>query len=262
MRSLFGVTRSAVHTLNYNLASRTMGNCLSSTSRSSGSRRIATSATSALPPTELILNYWLGGDGAQFRQLWDPCTTPSNQSKWFGKSDETDMEIKTMFGAEVDRLPEIIAAVSSPSGTVDDTVAAIILGDQMSRNIYRGSKRMYGWDSLVLPLAKSLLADEDAFMARLPLTFKLFTLLPLMHSEEVGDQRACVAWVERVREAVPEGEEGKAAAEFLVGMTKYAKSHCEIVERWGRFPHRNEILGRESTEAEARGLADGTIVGF
>ena len=61
---------------------------------------------------------------------------------------------------------------------------------------------------------------------------------------------------------MPEGEEGKAAAEFLVGMTKYAKSHCEIVERWGRFPHRNEILGRESTEAEARGLADGTIVGF
>ena len=190
-----------------------MGNCLSSTSRSSGSRRIATAATSALPPTELILNYWLGGDGAQFRQLWDPCTTPSNQSKWFGKSDETDMEIKTMFGAEVDRLPEIIAAVSSPSGTVDDTVAAIILGDQMSRNIYRGSKIMYRWDSIVLPLAKSLLADEDAFMARLPLTFKLFTLLPLMHSEEVGDQRACVAWVERVREAVPEGEEGKAAAE-------------------------------------------------
>jgi len=235
-----------------------MGNCLS-TSRSGSSGRAATSA--ALPTTESVLTYWLGGDGAQFRRLWDPCTTPSNQSKWFGKSDETDMEIKTRFGAEVDRLPEIIAAVAA-SGTVDDTVAAIILGDQMSRNIYRGSKDMYRWDSIVLPLAKSVLADEKAFMDRFPLTFKLFTLLPLMHSEEVEDQRACVAWVERIRGAVPEGEEGKAAAEFLVGMTGYAKSHCEIVERWGRFPHRNEILGRESTEAEARGLADGTIVGF
>lgn len=209
--------------------------------------------------TEAVLLYWLG-DPARFRKTWDPCTTPENQAKWFMKNDDVDREIKDRFGAEVERLPETIASVSA-SGTTDDRIAAIILGDQMSRNIYRGSKDMYRWDSIVLPLAKSVVANEEAFMTY-PLTFKLFSLLPLMHSEDVVDQRACCAWVERVREAVPEGEEGASAREFLDHMSGYAKAHCEIVERWGRFPHRNEILGRESTAEEAKGLADGTIQAF
>jgi len=95
------------------------------------------------------------------------------------KSDQVDQEIKERFGADVERLPEIIAAVTA-SGTTEDKLAAIILGDQMTRNMYRGTAEMYRWDSIVLPLAKLVIAGDN-FMA-LPLTFKIFSLLPLMHS--------------------------------------------------------------------------------
>ncbi len=66
--------------------------------------------------------------------------------------------------------------------------------------------------------------------------------------------------MQRIREAAPEGEE--EAKGFLDNMHGYAQKHYDIVEAWSRFPHRNSLLGRESTEAEKRGLADGTILSF
>jgi uncharacterized protein (DUF924 family) len=135
-------------------------------------------STSSSSRTEVVLSYWLG-DPVRYRATWDPCATPENQTKWFLKSDQVDQEIKERFGADVERLPEIIAAVTA-SGTTEDKLAAIILGDQMTRNMYRGTAEMYRWDSIVLPLAKLVIAGDN-FMA-LPLTFKIFSLLPLMHS--------------------------------------------------------------------------------
>lgn len=89
--------------------------------------------------------------------------------------------------------------------------------------------------------------------------------LSLAHSliclpEELADQRACVDWVQRIREAAPEDEE--EAKGYLDNMHGYAQKHYDIVEAWGRFPHRNAILGRENTEGEAVGLRDGTIGSF
>lgn len=224
-----------------------MGACFST---STGSRAPTN------PRTDVVLAYWLG-DPVRYRALWDPCATPENQTKWFMKSDEVDQEIKRRFGEDVAGLPEMITAATA-SGTTEDKVAAIILGDQMTRNIYRGTSEMYQWDPIVLPLAKRVVARDD-FMS-LPLTFKIFSLLPLMHSEELADQRACVDWVQRIREAAPEEEEEARA--FLENMHGYAKKHYDVVEAWSRFPHRNMLLGRASTPEEQLGLADGTIASF
>ena len=238
--------------------------------------RTAMAAAGGSPaPLELtVLRYWLGPNESRWRSLWDPCVTPENQAKWFMKSEAVDAEISEHFKADVDRLPSIIQEAKS----LDEMLAAIILGDQMSRNIYRGSAAMYRWDSIVLPLAKSLLSDERFFMEEVPLTFKLFTLLPLMHSEVVEDQRACCAWVQRVCEAAremalerkeDEGKEGGSGAltmsdpvAFLENMLDYAEKHRVIVEKFSRFPHRNAILGRENTAEEEAGLRDGSIQGF
>lgn len=232
-----------------------MGACFSSSSSSSSGADASTTSR-----TTKVLGYWLGGDPVRYRATWDPCATPENQTKWFMKSDQVDQEIKERFGDDVERLPEIIATARA-SGTAEDKLAAVILGDQMTRNMYRGTAGMYRWDSIVLPLAKSVVEGED-FMS-LPLTFKTFSLLPLMHSEELANQQACVDWVQRIRKAVPEdAEEAEEAKRFLDNMVGYAQKHLDIVAVWGRFPHRNSILGRESTAAEAQGLIDGTIVGF
>jgi len=218
-----------------------------------------------------VLHYWLGQDSSRWRSLWDPCNTPKNMSKWFMKSDEVDAEIRQNFAVQVDRLPEVIQSAKS----LDDKIAAIILGDQMSRNIYRGESAMYRHDGIVLPLAKSLLESKDPdFMEEFPLTFKLFTLLPLMHSEVLEDQILCCEWVKTLYESAPEGEPGGAdgqkeaagrtsdAKAFLLNMMDYAEKHRDIVRKYGRFPHRNGILGRPSTEEEARGLEDGSIQKF
>ncbi len=151
-----------------NTNTTTMGACFSTNASTSSSNT----------RTEVVLAYWLG-DPVRYRATWDPCATPENQTKWFMKSDEVDREIKERFGGDVARLPEIITAATA-SGTTEDKVAAIILGDQMTRNMYRGTSEMYRWDSIVLPLAK-LMVGRDDFMS-LPLTFKMFSLLPLMHS--------------------------------------------------------------------------------
>lgn len=136
-------------------------------------------------------------------------------------------------------------------------IAGIILGDQMSRNVYRGTPKMYAADDRVLVWVKGLLHKS----ADLPAYQRIWLFLPLMHSERIDDQTKCV---EKFEELVAEAE-AHGATECQSIATKflgYAHRHKTVIERFGRFPHRNSILKRESTVEEEEGLRNGTIEAF
>lgn len=114
------------------------------------------------------------------------------------------------------------------------------------------------------PRPPACLSPQESGAAKELLTpiQRVWAIMPLMHSEALGDQEQCV---ERFRElaAECEAEDPGGAMAKMAGMNhKYAVAHLDVVKQWGRFPHRNAILGRPSTPEEAAGLAAGTIAKF
>lgn len=184
------------------------------------------------PRPEDVLQFWFGAPG-------DPPLR--NAERWYAKSDEFDAECARRFG------PSIEAAVR---GELDEwrktprgRLALVILLDQLSRNVFRGTPRSFAQDPLARDLAVEAMAAGDERV--LSLVERSFLYMPLMHAEDVGLQHRCVAAFGRlVDEAPPE-----LRSYFERGLD-FAKRHEEIVERFGRFPHRNQILGRASSREE------------
>jgi len=119
-------------------------------------------------------------------------------------------------------------------------LAAVLLFDQVPRNLYRGRARAYGFDPLARAIAIGAL--ERGWDAPLGLPQRQFLAMPLMHSEQIADQRRSLA--------IYTGLGPRHGRPFAV-------SHHRMIARFGRFPHRNEALGRQSTAAEKRAVAAG-----
>jgi uncharacterized protein (DUF924 family) len=161
--------------------------------------------------------------------FWFSSATRSN---WFEKSDAFDAEVRRLLlplheEAASGRLPEWR---EHPQGCL----ALVILLDQVPRNVFRGSPRAFANDPAARALTK--LAIERGYDAGMDMDQRVFLYLPLEHSEDLADQRLSVE-INRARIGDPE-------------YTDYAEGHLRIIERFGRFPHRNRILGRPSTEEE------------
>ena len=116
--------------------------------------------------------------------------------------------------------------------------------------MYRDTSRMYESDKAALELAKFTL--EHSSFVGLDLFKQLFVLLPFMHAEDIGAQSVILENFQRFQTEVQ--ERNLPNAEFFGQAMKFATRHCEIIERFGRFPHRNSILGRESTPEEIKFL--------
>ena len=132
-------------------------------------------------------------------------------------------------------------------GGLRGRLAMVLLTDQFPRNIWRGEAAAFAFDVLALRWAKETIArglDRDARPIE-----RVFLYLPLEHSEDLADQREAV----RLFDALG-GEVAAAARPAFAGYLDYARRHLEIIERFGRFPHRNAALGRETSPAEAEFL--------
>jgi uncharacterized protein (DUF924 family) len=175
-----------------------------------------------------VLDFWFGREGepgyGEFREAW------------FTKDPEFDQRVRDRFEA----LHEAAAA-----GELDDwkeearsCLALVILLDQLPRNMYRGDPRSYATDYKAQETAEH--AVDRAFDRELPAFQRMFLYMPFMHSEDLAHQRRSVELFRAL------GGENDA--------TGYAVRHMEIVERFGRFPHRNEVLGRRTTPEEAEFL--------
>ena len=196
----------------------------------------------SLATPQEVLDFWIGACTV------DATALEPHNTLWFIKSEETDAGIADRFLATLDALASGKAkdwADTGPHGRL----AAIIVLDQFSRNVFRGQAAAFENDALALDLARAGLAlGEDAGLAEVE---RVFFYLPFEHSEDAADQTLSVELFERVvADARPEF---RAYAETVLD---YARRHKDVIDRFGRFPHRNAILGRTNTPEEATYLAE------
>jgi uncharacterized protein (DUF924 family) len=160
---------------------------------------------------------------------------------WFEKDAAFDEEIRARFAplvheAQLGRLDDWRA---SPDGTL----ALLILLDQFSRNLFRGSAKAFLGDARAREIAVEAIAR--GYDQRYPFPDRVFFYLPFEHCETLANQDRYIALLEGCAR-----EFGEQAVEFL----EYGHRHRDIIKRFGRFPHRNAALGRETTEEEAEFL--------
>jgi uncharacterized protein (DUF924 family) len=171
-----------------------------------------------------VLAFWFGD-------------TQAPRAQWFRKDDAFDAEIRARYGATID------AAVAGRLDAWHDAgdrpaLARIVVLDQFTRNAFRGHARAFAGDVRALAAAKDLTGrGRDRALTTLE---RVFVYLPLEHSESLADQRESV---ERFHAL---GVDDPSHA----GYETWARMHLEIIERFGRFPHRNAALGRVSTPEE------------
>ena len=168
---------------------------------------------------EQVLDFWYAGNVNEKRKAW------------FKKDPDFDEEIRRRFGADVEK-----AAAGQHDDlleTAEGALALLILLDQFPRNLYRNDPKTFASDGKALEIAKAAIArGHDAELTPYQ---KIFFYLPFEHSEHMEDQERAVALCTDLGDA-----------DYL----KYAIAHRDVIARFGRFPHRNEVLGRTSTEEE------------
>lgn len=167
---------------------------------------------------------------------------------WFDASDAFDAELREHFGALVPRAAhgERAAWEASARGAL----ALVLLLDQFPRNLYRGRAEAFAHDAQALAIARRALASGLA--QQLAPIEHVFLLLPLEHAESLAAQDECVARAERLA-----AECAPAWQPVIRSFVPFAEQHRAIIEQFGRFPHRNRVLGRSSTPEELAFLASG-----
>lgn len=189
---------------------------------------------------EQILQFWFEGI--------DDNTPAGGQSnpfkKWFMKDEQFDRTIKERFEADI--IKARWGAFKSWESSATGRLALIILYDQFPRNMFRNTSRMFENDPLALDL--TLRSFQDGQDQDLLLIQRIFMYMPLMHAEQRKIQELAVKYfgilVEEAKQKVP------LNVRYYANSLKYAQQHCDIVQRFGRFPHRNKILQRECTPEE------------
>ncbi|MCC0025448.1 MAG: DUF924 family protein [Zhengella sp.] len=163
-----------------------------------------------------VLDFWFGE------------LTPKD---WFNGSDALDMTITNRFATLHERLASGVPEDVWTSA--DAALAAVIALDQFPRNMYRRQPRAFATDTLAAQITRN--AVDKGLDAALDADRKQFLYMPLMHSERLDDQERCVSLFEAL------GREENL---------RFAREHRDVIARFGRFPHRNEALGRQSTADE------------
>jgi uncharacterized protein (DUF924 family) len=162
--------------------------------------------------------------------------------EWFRKDAAFDTAIRTQFAALVD---EALAGTSPDWGDSSEAaLARILVLDQFTRNIFRDDAKAFAGDGMALTLATKLVGSGRD--KNLPPVRRWFVFMPFMHSESLLEQERSVALFDGLRREAQE-----SAFDSAFG---YAVRHRQIIERFGRFPHRNAVLGRASTAEEVEFL--------
>ncbi len=182
-----------------------------------------------------ILEFWFGGPE-------DAGSVSSDRGKfWFRGGDEVDRQIRKKFSKSLELAAR--GELDDWRRTPQGTLALILVLDQLPRNMFRGSAQAYAYDRQAQSLCLNGLAQGIDTSLTVP--ERAFFYMPLEHAEDLSLQQQSVAVFTRLL------EEAQAPLQGLCkGFLDYALRHLEVIERFGRFPHRNEVLGRNSTDEE------------
>lgn len=187
------------------------------------------------PDAQAVLDFWFAD------ALEDPAKCEARGEFWFGANPQTDTEIQTRFGnvlmlASMEQLNDW---TQSPQGRL----ALIITLDQFPRNIYRAQPEAFAHDDLALELMIEGL--ETNTLDKLHPVQQGFFLMPTQHSEDISVQQQGLNLYQTCEEKAPEPWQPQ-----MKQYREFAQAHLEIIQRFGRFPHRNAILGRTNTQEE------------
>jgi uncharacterized protein (DUF924 family) len=180
---------------------------------------------------QAVLDTWFGApDSAEYGHA---------RKAWFKKDATFDAMLHERFGALIEEALE--GRLASWAATPLGALALIVLLDQFTRNCFRNSPRAFAGDKEALKLARTLVDTRDE--RTLPtIHHRVFVTMPFEHDETLASQREAV----RLFQVLFDETGDKDVEDF----SKYARRHAEVIERFGRFPHRNAILGRETTAEE------------
>eukprot|EP01067_Filipodium_phascolosomae_P009781 Filipodium_phascolosomae@DN965_c0_g1_i1.p1 len=186
-----------------------------------------------------VLDFWFGGKLTDHKKEVSQATS----RRWFGKKNQFDQEIR-------DRFKDVLDSdLNDWKGTPYGELARIIVLDQMRRNAYRNSPEMYSRDEEALQISMCLIDSEEDLMFH-PHE-QAFVYMTFMHSEDLHMQNLGIEKFRQLNESVEHVPRLKLK---FKGNLKYSIIHRDVIEKFGRFPHRNDILGRETTEEERQHL--------
>ncbi|MEM1173838.1 MAG: DUF924 family protein [Pseudomonadota bacterium] len=191
---------------------------------------------------EAILSFWFREQALSAPQI------DQRMDTWFGENEGFDQEIREQFMDDVQRASngELDHWAEQPRGRL----ALILLLDQFRRNIYRGQAEAFEKDATALKLCvEGALQKKDQGLTPIQ---RAFFYMPLQHAESRKAQKKSVALFDQLAEAVT-----PTYRETFLTISSFAELHHDIVEQFGRFPHRNRVLGRENTDEENEFLDDG-----
>lgn len=184
-------------------------------------------------PAQAVLNFWFGTEG-----------TPeygTSRMAWFKKDAAFDAEIRTKFMSDYE---------AARDGTYDDWIksaygalALLVLLDQFPRNMFRDDPRSFATDDKALHIAQTIVTRGDD--KALTKEEQFFVYLPYEHAEDLAMQKRCL----ELTAAMPQGKGENSPYHW-------AKQHHDVITKFGRFPHRNKILGRKNTPEEEEYLAE------
>ncbi len=187
-----------------------------------------------------LLDFWFGphADDAEAAR--------AQAGLWWGHAETTDADVRRRFGDLIGpaRAGDLDGWAATPRGRL----ALVLLLDQVPRNVHRGTPDAFAGDSHALALTRGGLRGGD--LEHLRPVERVFLLMPLEHAEDLACQEECVERMQALAEAVPE-----AWREPFEMFADYAVRHRDVIARFGRFPHRNAILGRPSTPEELEFLS-------
>ncbi|MBV9200663.1 MAG: DUF924 domain-containing protein [Alphaproteobacteria bacterium] len=181
-----------------------------------------------------LIDFWFGPPDDPARER--------HREIWFRATDEFDAALRREFLADYEAAAA--GSLQSWEASPEGALALLLLLDQVPRNIFRGTPRAYATDTAACMAADRAL--ERGFDQMVPPAWRLFFYMPFHHSEELADQRRSVA----LFDALPRNPDRRGA------LRRYGCPYIEVIERFGRFPHRNEILGRQSTPVELAFMAE------
>jgi uncharacterized protein (DUF924 family) len=181
-----------------------------------------------------LLDFWFGPPGDPGRE--------QHREIWFRSNAEFDAALHREFLADYEAAAA--GALFSWEASAEGALALLLLLDQVPRNIFRGTPHAYATDAAALAAADRAL--ERGFDQMVPPAWRLFFYMPFHHSENLVDQRRSLA----LFNALPRNPDRRGS------LRRYGCTYIEVIERFGRFPHRNEILGRPSTAAEIAFMAE------
>jgi uncharacterized protein (DUF924 family) len=185
---------------------------------------------------QALLDAWFGPPGDPGRE--------QKREIWFKSTEEFDASLRRAFLADYEAAA--VGALRSWEALPEGAIAVVLLLDQIPRNIFRGTPRAYSTDAAACAAADRALAR--GFHQLVPLVWRRFFYMPFHHSENIDDQRRS----RTLFEALPRNPDRAGS------LRRYGRPYIEVIERFGRFPHRNVILGRESTPEEIAFLAERT----